>query len=81
MKDQKQSIIIYQGKYGEIKLNIDFNNDTLWATQEQIAQLFGVQRPAITKHINNIYESGELDEQVVCSILEHTIQYRRCCVF
>jgi hypothetical protein len=40
-----------------------------------MAELFGVQRPEITKHLKNIFESGELDEKVVCSILEHTTQH------
>jgi hypothetical protein len=41
-------------------------------TQKKISKLFGVQRPAITKHLNNIFESGELHEESVSSILEHT---------
>src|SRR5690554_6452116 len=40
-----------------------------------MAELFGVQRPAITKHLKNIFESGELEESVVCSILEHTTEH------
>ena len=44
----------------------------MWLTQEQIATLFGTQRPAITKHLNNIFNSGELDRTSTCSILEHT---------
>ena len=44
--------------------------ETIWLTQEQIALLFGTQRPAITKHLNNIYKCGELDEPSTCSILE-----------
>ncbi|MDR1226002.1 MAG: virulence RhuM family protein [Prevotellaceae bacterium] len=45
--------------------------DTVWLTQVQIAELFATKRPAITKHLNNIFNSGELDEQSTCSILEH----------
>jgi len=44
----------------------------LWLTQAQIAVLFGTQRPAVTKHLNNIFKSGELDKNSACSILEHT---------
>ena len=44
----------------------------MWLTQEQIAMLFGVKRPAITKHIRNIFATHELDEIAVCSILERT---------
>lgn len=47
-------------------------DETLWCTQEAMAQLFGVQRPAITKHLGNIFKEGELEEQVVCSKMEHT---------
>ena len=46
-------------------------NETVWLTQEQIASLFGTKRPAITKHLNNTYNSGELDVDSTCSILEH----------
>ena len=46
-------------------------NETIWLTQAQIAELFGTKRPAITKHINNIYSSNELEANSTCSILEH----------
>ena len=45
--------------------------DTVGVTQEQIANLFGTKRPAITKHLSNIYKSGELEREGTCSILEH----------
>jgi hypothetical protein len=47
-------------------------NETIWLTQQKIAELFGVNRPAITKHLKNIFETGELQENSVSSILEHT---------
>ena len=50
-------------------------DETLWCTQKAMAQLFGVQRPAITKHLGNIFKEGELDEKVVCSILELTTEH------
>jgi hypothetical protein len=68
----KNKIIIYQAKSGAIELRGDFSKETVWATQAQIAELFNIQRPAITKHLKNIFESGELEEKAVCSILEHT---------
>ena len=52
-------------------LEVQLKDDTVWLTQEQIAILFGTKRPAITKHLSNIYQSGELDEHSTCSILEH----------
>lgn len=50
-------------------------DETIWATQKSIAQLFYVGVPAISKHLKNIFESGELDEKVVVSILENTTQH------
>ena len=55
----------------EVKLEVRLEDETVWLTQEQIAILFGIKRPAITKHLNNIYNSGELDPESTCSILEH----------
>ena len=55
-----------------MKVEIYLQNETIWLTQQKIADLFGVQRPAITKHLKNIFETGELQEEVVSSILEHT---------
>ncbi len=68
----KGSIIIYRGKDDSIKLEVKINRDTVWLTQKQIALLFGIKRPAITKHLHNIFASKELREKSVCSILEHT---------
>lgn len=53
-------------------MKIDASHDTVWLTQQQIADLFGTKRPAITKHLRNIFNSGELDQNSVSSILEHT---------
>lgn len=54
-----------------MKLEVRLENETVWLTQQQIADLFGTKRPAITKHLSNIYKSEELNEQSTCSILEH----------
>lgn len=67
----KGEIVIYQPD--EVtKLEVMVESETVWLTQEQIAVLFGVKRPAITKHIRNIIASQELEEFSVCSILERT---------
>ena len=63
-------IILYQPDE-TVKLEVRLEEETVWLTQAQIAELFGTQRPAITKHLNNIYNTGELDEDSTCSILEH----------
>ena len=64
-------IIIYQTPDGNTHLDVRLENEMVWLTQKQIAVLFGTERPAITKHLNNIYKSGEPGEIGTCSILEH----------
>lgn len=65
-------ILLYTTPNGKVKVEIYLQNESIWLTQQKIAELFGVQRPAISKHLKNIFESGELKEIVVSSILEHT---------
>ncbi|MFH1612527.1 MAG: virulence RhuM family protein [bacterium] len=64
--------LLYTTPNGKVKVEIFLHNENIWLTQDKIALLFGVQRPAITKHLKNIFESGELQENSVSSILEHT---------
>ena len=68
--ENRGEIILYQPDEA-VRLEVRLENETVWLTQEQIAILFGTKRPAITKHLNNIYNSGELDKESTCSILEH----------
>ena len=68
----QSQIVLYTTPDGEIKIDTILQNETIWLTQAAMAELFGVRRPAITKHLRNIFESAELDEAVVSSILEHT---------
>ena len=67
---EQGEIILYQPDEA-VRLEVRLEDETVWLTQEQIADLFGTKRPAITKHLNNIYKSGELDIDSTCSILEH----------
>jgi len=69
---EKGKFLLYTGKDGGVKVEVFFQGETVWLTQTAIAELFGVKRPAITKHLGNIFESGELAEDSVSSILEHT---------
>ena len=66
----ENQIVVYQPNE-TVRLDVRLENETVWLTQEQIANLFGTQRPAITKHLANIYKSGELEKKSTCSILEH----------
>jgi len=70
--NQKSEIIIFKTADEKVSVNVVMKNETVWLTQEQMAEFFGVQRPAITKHLKNIFEDKELEENMVSSILEHT---------
>ena len=69
--DLNNQIIIYHTEDGQMQIDVRLENETVGLTQKQIAELFGTKRPAITKHLKNIYASEELDEGSTCSILEH----------
>ena len=64
--------ILYTAPDGAVKVEVFFRNETVWLTQKALAELFGVKRPAVTKHLLNIFKTGELVEDAVNSILEHT---------
>lgn len=68
----KGEIVIYTSQDGHVSLDTRLENETIWLTQIQIADLFNVKRPAISKHMKNVFESGELIEDSVVSILETT---------
>ena len=72
MKNEERKFILYTAPTGEIRVDVYLQEETVWLTQKAMAELFGVQRPAITKHLGNIFDSKELDENTVSSILEHT---------
>ena len=65
----KGEIVLYQPDEN-IRLEVRLDKETVWLTQQQIADLFGVKQPAVSKHIANIYKSGELDKNSSYSILE-----------
>lgn len=72
---QKGEIVIYTSEDGTVSLDTKLDNDTIWLTQKQMAELFGVKTPAISKHLKNIFSEGELKEEVVISILETTTKH------
>lgn len=75
LQDQNSEFLLYTAPNGEVKVEVLLSGETIWLTQKRIAELFGVQRPAISKHLKNIFESGELQEELVISILEHTTDH------
>lgn len=68
----KGAFLFYNGEDGKIKAQVILGDETVWLTQRGLSEVFGVQRPAITKHLQNIFQEGELVENSVSSILEHT---------
>lgn len=82
-------IVLYTTADGKIKIDTIFQNETIWPTQKKMAELYDVNIPAISKHLSNIYEEGELkrdatvskmeivqqERKLVCSILKHTTGY------
>lgn len=63
-------LVIYQTPQGDTRIDVTVKGDTIWLTQRQIADLFGTQRQAITKHLKNIYSTGELDKEATSSKME-----------
>ena len=66
----KNEIIIFENQ--DVKLEVNMKDETVWLTQAQMAKLFDKDRKTITRHIQNIYEDGELEQNQVCSFFEHT---------
>ena len=71
----KNQIEIYQANDGSTQINVQFEQDTVWLTQAQMAELFGKGRTTITEHIQNVFTEGELLEEVVCRDFRHTTQH------
>ncbi|MEK7453211.1 MAG: RhuM family protein [Patescibacteria group bacterium] len=71
-KQEKKNMVIYQAKNGAIELRGDFKHENIWATQAQIADVFGSERSVVTKHIRNILKDKELDGKSVCANFAHT---------
>lgn len=65
------SIEIYRSQDGSVQLNVKLENETVWLTQSQMAELFGRDRTVITRHINNCYKEGELDRHATCAKFAH----------
>lgn len=74
--EEEKRIEIYQGAEGEVIFDVDTEGETIWATQEQIAQLFGVNRTVIGRHIRNIIKEGELEEKSICAKNAHMVNNR-----
>ena len=68
-------ILIYQNPEGSIKIDVRLEDESVWLSQVQMAELFGKGRTTITEHIQNVFSEGELEENVVCRNFRHTTQH------
>jgi len=75
IQDEFSEFLLYTAPSGDVKVEIFFHNENVWLTQKRMAELFNVNVPAISKHLKRIFESGELKEELVISILETTTQH------
>ena len=69
---RQMEMVLYHSEQSDVTVNAIIKDETIWITQKAMAELFGVKVPAISKHLKNIFEDGELDEQVVISKMEIT---------
>ena len=67
-----ENVVVYSSADNAVHLDVQLADETVWLTQQQIATLFGVQIPAVSKHLSNIFREGELDKKSVISISENT---------
>ena len=72
---QFSNFVIFKTADGKVNIDVFFKNDTVWLTQKALSVLFEKDRSVITKHLKKIFESGELQEEVVCANFAHTTQH------
>ena len=70
-----EQIQIYQDPNGQMQIEVQFEAETVWLSQQQMATLFGKGRSTITEHIRNVFKEGELTESMVCRKFRHTTQH------
>ncbi|MCF8363088.1 MAG: hypothetical protein K9G70_10750 [Prolixibacteraceae bacterium] len=70
-----ENSVIFQTESGKVNVEVYFQNDTLWLTQKAIATLFEKGRSTIAEHLKQIFDDGELDENMVCRNFRHTTQH------
>ena len=73
--NQEFEFLMYRAADEDVSVNAVIKDETIWLTQSAMAELFGVKVPAISKHLKNIFEEGELNEKVVVSKMEITTQH------
>ncbi len=75
LKEQTSEFILYTTPNGAVQIEAFVKDETIWLTQKTMAELFGVDRTGVSRHLKNIFETGELVEEVVCAEIAHTTQH------
>ncbi len=70
--DKQMEMVLYHSDEGDVSVDAYIKDESIWVTQKAMSELFGVQVPAISKHLKKIFEEGELDEKMVISKMEIT---------
>lgn len=71
----ENKVVIYQTEDGKTQIDVRLENETVWLTQAQMAELFQKNRTVITRHINNVFKEGELEKELVCAKFAHTTRH------
>ena len=69
------SFLMYSLDEENVSVNVRVSEDTIWMTQNALAELFGIDRTGVGRHLKNIFEEGELDREVVCANFAHTTKH------
>ena len=72
---ENDKIIIYQTDDGQTRIDVRMQDETVWLTQAQMAELFQKDRTVIGRHINNVFKEGELERELVCAKIAHTTRH------
>jgi len=75
VENNQSAFVIFKTEDEKISVDVRFEDETVWLSQEQMAQLFGKARTTITEHIQNIFKEGELNEELACRNFRHTTQH------
>ena len=73
--NDRGNIVIYQTKDGKTSIDVKLEDETVWLTQAQMAELFQKDRTVIGRHINNVYREGELERDITCAKFAHVISH------
>ena len=72
---EEDKFVIYQTEDGQTQIDVRLEDETVWLTQAQMAELFQKDRTVISRHINNVFKEGELEKEEVCANFAHTTRH------